>query len=200
MTPTVFIVDDDAAIRQALAQLLEVAGLRVQTYANGPSFLAVCGAACAGCVLLDVAMPGMNGHEVQAALKERGVQLPIVFLTGHGDIPMAVRAMQAGALDFLEKPIRSGELLERVRQALARDEERRTAQASRQQIQQRYARLSLREREVMSLVVAGLSSKEIARKLDLSPRTIDVHRAHVMHKMAVTNLVELVNLAPDCID
>ncbi len=195
MTPTVFIVDDDPAMRDALCQLLENAGLLVVPYADGPAFLAGCGENCAGCILLDVAMPGMSGQQVQAALMERGVRIPILFLTGHGDIPMAVKAVQAGAVDFLEKPILGDVLLERVRRALALDEERRRAEGESREVQRRYRRLSPRERQVMGLVVSGLSSKEIARELDLSPRTIEVHRIHVMQKMGAENLVDLVNMA-----
>jgi two-component system response regulator FixJ len=200
MTPTVFIVDDDSAIREALRQILELAGFNVETHASGPSFLAACKKDCAGCLLLDVAMPGMSGQEVQAALIERGVRMPIIFLTGHGDIPMAVRAVQAGALDFLEKPITSAYLLERVRHALALDEEQRRTESNAQQIRQRYSRLSRREREVMAWVVAGQSSKEIARLLDLSPRTVEAHRTHVMSKMGAANVAELVSMAAHCGD
>jgi two-component system response regulator FixJ len=200
MTPTVFIVDDDSAMREALRQTLEFAGFNVETYANGSSFLATCKKDCVGCLLLDVAMPDMSGQEVQAALTERGVRIPIIFLTGHGDIPMAVRAVQAGALDFLEKPVRSAHLLERVRHALALDEERRRTEGDAQRIQQCYGRLSQREREVMALVISGQSSKEIARQLDLSPRTVEAHRTHVMSKMGAANVAELVSMAAYCSD
>lgn len=200
MTPTVYVVDDDPAIRRALTQLLEVAGFRVEPHADGPAFLAACGEACAGCVLLDVAMPGMSGHEVLARLRSRGIHIPVVFLTGHGDVPMAVRSLQAGALDFLEKPIRSDVLLERVSRALVLDMERRTAANSAQQLQQRFARLTPRERQVMDLVVAGNSNKVIARELELSPRTVESHRTNVMHKIGVSNLAELVRIVNDLAD
>jgi two-component system response regulator FixJ len=196
----VYVVDDDRAMREALRLLLQNAGLAVQVYADGPSFLAGCSEDCTGCVVLDVAMPGMSGQEVQTALNRRDIPLPVVFLTGHGDIPTAVRAVQAGAVDFLEKPIRGPELLDRVRRALALDEERRQAARRLREIRERYARLSPREREVMALVTSGLSSKEIARKLDLSPRTVETHRAHAMHKMGVTNTAELITVALQCID
>ena len=195
MTPTVFVVDDDEALRSALVQLLETAGLAVSSYADGQAFLEDYVNERPGCVLLDVAMPGLNGLDVQEALRGRGLHPPIVFLTGHGDIPMAVRAVQAGAVDFLEKPVTSATLLERVRRALAIDQEQRSERALRQEIRERYRRLSVRESEVMRHVVAGSSSKEIARLLRISVRTVEAHRIHVMHKMGASNLAELVNLA-----
>jgi FixJ family two-component response regulator len=198
MSQTIFVVDDDAAMRDSLAQLLEAAGLQVETHAGGPDFLAAYAENRPGCLLLDMAMPGMTGLEVQAALKSRGFAIPILFLTGHGDIPLTVRALQAGAVDFLEKPIQGTTLLDRVQRALRLDGEWRQAEGRVQAIQQRFERLSLREREVMALMVSGLTSKEIARKLDISPRTVEVHRTHVMHKMAATNLPELVNMATAC--
>lgn len=195
MTPRVFIVDDDPAMRDALAQMLETAGLRVETYADGAAFLAASTHKQAGCVLLDIAMPGMSGHDVQTALNKRGSQLPVIFLTGHGDVPMAVHAVHAGAMDFLEKPVPGEVLLERVRHALALDEERQQSETYAQEIQQRHARLSAREREVMTLVVSGLSSKEIARQLGLSHRTVETHRTHVMFKMGAANLAELITMS-----
>lgn len=198
MTQTVFIVDDDAAIRDALSQLLETAGFGVECHADGNAFLAAFTDDRPGCVLLDIAMPGLSGLEVQATLKTRGLAAPVIFLTGHGDIPLAVRAVQAGAADFLEKPVQGGMLLERVRRALALDLEWRQTQGRTQAIQQRYARLSAREREVMAQAVSGLTCKEIAQKLGISPRTVEVHRTHVMHKMGAANLAELVNMAASC--
>ena len=198
MNQTVFIVDEEAAMRYALAQLLETAGLQAEAHADGPAFLAACEADRPGCLLLDVAMPGMTGFEVQAALNARGLTIPTIFLTGHGDIPMAVRAVQAGAVDFLEKPIQGAALLERVQRALALDLEWRQTQGRTQAIQQRYARLSSRERECMALIASGLTSKEVARELGISPRTVEVHRTHVMHKMGAVNLADLVNMAACC--
>lgn len=198
MSQTIFVVDDDAAMRDSLTQLLEAAGLEVETHAAGPDFLAAYAENRPGCLLLDMAMPGMTGLEVQAALKSRGFAIPILFLTGHGDIPLTVRALQAGAVDFLEKPIQGTTLLDRVQRALRLDEEMRLAEDRVQAIQQRFERLSVREREVMALMVSGLTSKEIARELGISPRTVEVHRTHVMHKMAATNLPELVNMATVC--
>ncbi|MDO9220303.1 MAG: response regulator [Thiobacillus sp.] len=199
MNSTVFVVDDDDAMRDALAQLLEAAGLQVEIHANGSDFLAAFGENRPGCVLLDMAMPGMTGLEVQAALKARGWAIPILFLTGHGDIPMAVQAVQAGAADFLEKPVDGATLLERVQRALKLDQEWRQIRETAQAIQLRHARLSPRECEVMTLAVTGLTSKEIAQQLGLSPRTVEVHRTHVMHKMGATNLAELIKLAASCL-
>jgi len=198
MNSTVFVVDDDAAMQDALAQLLEAAGLLVETHASGPDFLAAYAENRPGCLLLDMAMPGMNGLEVQAALKARGCAIPVLFLTGHGDIPMAVQAVQAGAVDFLEKPIKGAILLERVQRALKLDQEWREMRGRTQAIQLRHARLSTREQEVMALAVTGLTSKQIAQQLGISPRTVEVHRTHVMHKMGAANLAELVNLAAFC--
>jgi RNA polymerase sigma factor (sigma-70 family) len=198
MTQTVFIVDDDEAMRDALTQLLETVGLQVETYADGPAFLAAYGKDRSGCLLLDMAMPGMTGLDVQAELKARNLMIPIIFLTGHGDIPLAVRALQAGAVDFLEKPILGDTLLERVRRALKLDEEWGQEQSRIQLLQTCYARLSPREREIMALMVTGLTSKEIAQQLGISPRTVEVHRTHVTHKMGAANLAELVNMAAWC--
>ncbi len=198
MSPTVFVVDDDEAMRDSLSQLLESAGQRVEVHADGITFLAAYTVDRPGCLLLDMAMPGMTGLEVQAALKARGLEIPVVFLTGHGDIPLAVRAVRGGAVDFLEKPVEGTVLIERVKRALNLDEERRRLQGRAQDILERHARLSKREKEVMTLAVSGLTSKEIARELGLSPRTVEVHRTHVMHKMGAANVAELVNLAAYC--
>jgi two-component system response regulator FixJ len=201
MKQTVYIVDDDRAIREALLELLEVAGFSARAFADGASFLEAYPVDDgAGCVLLDVAMPGMSGQEVQATLKARGAQIPVLFLTGHGNVPMAVRAVQQGALDFLEKPLGSDALLERVSRALLLDLERRMALEDEHQLKRRYARLSQRERQVMRLVVSGMQNKDIARKLELSTRTVETHRKHAMHKMGAANLAELIRIAADCGD
>lgn len=198
MNQTIFVVDDDAGMRDALTQLLETTGLRVECHADGPAFLAAYAGDRPGCLLLDMAMPGMSGTEVQAALKKRGLPLPILFLTGHGDIPMAVRAVQEGAVDFLEKPIPGSTLLERVKSALALDSEWRQTRFYEQATQQNYARLSPREREIMTLTISGLTSKQVAQKLGISPRTVEVHRTHIMHKMGAANVAELVGMAAHC--
>ena len=198
MTQTVHIVDDDRAMRDALSQLLDNAGFEVRVFSDGAGFLDFCDIDSSGCILLDMSMPGMSGQEVQETLKARNIDLPILFLTGHGDIRSAVKAVKDGALDFLEKPIRGEVLLARVRRALEIDAERRMSVAKARDLRQRHARLTDREREVMRWVTSGLSNKEIARKLELSPRTVEAHRQHVMYKMGAENLVELVEMASAC--
>lgn len=199
MKQTVYIVDDDRAMRDALAQLLDNAGFRIRAFSEGAEFLAACDADSTGCILLDMSMPGMSGREVQATLQEQEIGLPVLFLTGHGDIPSAVKAVKDGAIDFLEKPIRGEVLIARVQRALEIDAERRKSIAKARDLRQRHARLTDREREVMHWVTSGLSNKEIARKLELSPRTVEAHRQHVMHKMGADNLVELVEMASACV-
>jgi len=198
MTSTVFIVDDDDAFRQGLSLLLRTAGFQVEAFGDGREFLAAITDDRRGCVVLDVAMPSMSGLEVNAALKARGLAIPVVFLTGHGDIPMTVRAVKAGAVDFLEKPIIGKALIRRIRRALAVDEDNRRTRAAGQSVADRYARLTDREREVMTLVVGGLASKEIAKQLDISVRTVEAHRTHIMAKMAAGSLAELVHMAAHC--
>lgn len=198
MKPIVYIVDDDDAMRTALSQLLINDGLRVAAFADGQSFLENCDQDSAGCVLLDQAMPEMTGEEVQARLIERGISIPVLFLTGHADIPTAVNVVKSGAVDFLEKPIRGDVLLKRVRRALLKDSEQRQADREVRDIRERYERLSPREREVMAHVVAGLSNKEIARKLNISHRTVEIHRIHTMQKMGANNLPTLVKFAAFC--
>ncbi|MDZ7754111.1 MAG: response regulator [Gammaproteobacteria bacterium] len=196
--PTVFVVDDDEPMREALEQYLESAGFTTLCFADGPTFLAAVDDGAAGCALLDVAMPGMSGHEVHSALKAREVGLTVMFLTGHGDVPGAVNAVRNGAVDFLEKPVRAQDLLEAVTKALEVDEVRRQARAYAEDVRHRYGRLSPREREIMVLVVDGLTNKEIARSLGLSPRTVEAHRTHVMNKMAADGLTDLVRMAACC--
>jgi len=193
--PTVFVVDDDEAILDALSQLLEATGLSVKSYNDGASFLAAYRKDYPGCVLLDVSMPGMDGKEVQRMLKNRGFNIPILFLTGHGDIPMAVEAVHAGALDFLEKPIPGPALLERVHRALEHDKQHREARNTEECARKAYTSLSPREREVLEQVVIGLPNKKIALNLGISHRTVEVHREHVMRKMGARNIAELINQA-----
>lgn len=197
---TVFVVDDDEVLRDALCQLLEAAGIDVKGFADGPTFLNAYDHDCAGCVLLDEAMPGMNGMEVQRTLKERGFDIPIIFLTGHGDIPMAVEALHGGAMDFLEKPVPGPVLINQVRKALAVDRKQRVMQNEAQRARQACSLLSPREREVFEQVVAGRSNKEIALQLGISYRTVEVHRNRVMQKMDAGSLAELIKLAILCDD
>jgi FixJ family two-component response regulator len=196
--PTVYVVDDNAALRDSLSQLLHAADLTAECYADGPGFLAAYTEDRAGCLLLDMSMPGMTGLEVQQELKTRGLDIPIIFLTGHGDIPMAVKATRAGAIDFLEKPFQPDRLLERVEYCLGLDRTRRQGREQAESIRERHALLSPREREIIALIAKGLTNKLIARELDISPRTIEVHRTHIMHKMGANNLAELVRLYAHC--
>jgi len=199
MKATVHIVDDDAAVRHGLTQVLEASGLQVQTYANGEDFLASPpNADGQACVLLDVAMPGKSGIDVHRALLAAGNRLPVLFLTGHGDIPTAVRAVQDGAFDFLEKPIEGKQLIARLERALTQSVQQSQKQAQIDVIKARHTAMSKRERQVMSLVASGMTSKEIGAELEISPRTVDVHRANIMRKMSAGSLAELVNMALVC--
>jgi two-component system response regulator FixJ len=195
MKQTVYIVDDDAFFRHAISELLNNAGHAVEDFSDGPEFLSACSNSLSGCVILDEAMPLMKGHEVFDAMKEKGLQIPVIFLTGHGDISMAVRSLRAGALDFLEKPIEGDRLLNSVERALKLDESNQQTQNLRQEIIDRANRLSTREFEVMRLVVSGLSNKAMAKELGISPRTVETHRAHVMFKMGAKNLSELIHFS-----
>ena len=192
---TVFVIDDDPAVRKSLDMLLRAVGLPARTFARAEEFLEQYGDGQPGCLVLDVRMPGISGPELQRMLNERGVAIPVIFVTGHGDVPIAVRAMKDGAIDFIEKPFSKQLLVEHIRKALALDERRRSASALQTSIEARLAALSSREREVMALVVAGKLSKEIAAALGISKKTVDVHRAHVMHKLNVASVAELVDLA-----
>lgn len=190
----VYIVDDDAAVRQSLALLVRSVGLQAESFESGSAFLAAYDPEMSGCLVVDIRMPGLSGLDLQQALKERDCQLPIVFITGHADVAMAVRAMRAGALDFIEKPFRDQELLDRINQALALDETRRAARAEVATIRAQLAGLTPREREVMERIVQGQANKVIAIQLGLSERTVEIHRAKVMAKTGVHSLAELVSL------
>jgi FixJ family two-component response regulator len=192
---TVFVVDDDEAVRASLKLLLKTLGLTVQTYASAPEFLAAFDARRGGCLVLDIRMPGMSGLELQEELNARGAMLPIIFITGHGDVPMAVEAMQRGAMDFLQKPFRDQDLLDRITEAMAKDRAGRELLGNRERIRARVTSLTPREREVMSLVTQGKANKIIAADLELSQRTVEIHRAHVMEKMGANSLAHLVRMA-----
>ncbi len=198
MTPTVFIVDDDAAVRDALGALFLAEGLAVSAHASAEDFLAACLPMTQGCILLDLRMPGLSGIELQKVLIDRNIALPVIFLTGHGDVPMSVRALKSGAIDFLEKPADPDILLARVREAMAMDARRRSAAAQQAELQFLYGQLTGREREILGMVAQGKTSKEIARALDISPRTVEVHRSHVMDKLGTQSLADLIRIAQLC--
>lgn len=195
MSGTVYVVEDDAAVRDALAQLLEGKRFRVKLFDSAERFLEACEPGQAGCLVLDLRLPGMSGIELQGALAARGIDLPIIFLTGHGDVPSSVRALRAGAVDFLQKPADSRTLLARVGEALARDATRRSERASRDAARKALQELTARERDVLPLILAGLSSKDIARRLAISHRTVEIHRARIMRKTGSATLVELAAIA-----
>jgi len=193
-SPTIYVVDDDDAVRGALAALLGSVRLGCETFATAEDFLAVATPDMRGCLLLDVRMPGMSGLELQRLLRDRGIALPVVIITGHGDVPMAVRALKAGASDFVEKPFNDNLLVDRVLEALKLDDERRQAAASADSVNRRLAQLTPRERQVMERILAGKLNKMIADELAISMRTVEVHRANVFEKMGVRTAVELAQL------
>jgi RNA polymerase sigma factor (sigma-70 family) len=195
----VYVVDDDAAMRESMALMLELAGFRVKSFDSARAFLAACSAQDRGCLVLDQRMPDMSGLELQQELVQRGLSLPIIFLSGYGDIPTTVRAVKNGAMDFLEKPVAKEMLLERIEQALAVDREQHATAAEEERIRRRYAELTPREREVFRLATRGLPNKEIARELAISPRTVENHRARVMEKMQADNIVGLCGMATVCL-
>ena len=192
---TVFVVDDDNFVRQQLTRLLAKAGWHVQTFASGAELLAGLASGQPGCLLLDVSMPGMSGLELQTELRTRGIQTPVVFLTGHGTIPMAVDALRAGAVTFLEKPFVSQAVVEAVTLALNHDRERRRTEESCAVRSQQLGALTQREREVLEQVVNGLSNKEIARVLGISFRTVEYHRANLMAKLSADSVADLIRLS-----
>ena len=191
---TIFIVDDDVAVRDALKLLLRSVGQAVETYGSAQEFLDAYSEDRAGCLVLDIRMPGMSGLELQQKLNEKHSILPIIFITGHGDVPMAVEAMQAGAVDFIQKPFRDQDLIDRINQALEKDNSNRAALGERNDIRKRLETLTPREREVLDLVVHGKANKVIAGDLKLSQRTVEIHRARVMEKMQASSLAHLVRM------
>ena len=189
---TVCVVEADADVRGWLVQLFESVGLGVTAWTSAAEFLACMPGADPACVVADMLLPDMTGLDLQGRLKARGIDLPIVFVSAHADVPTAVKAMKAGAVDFLERPLRAQEVLAAVQAAMTRPEGRRTAQGASAEIQGLMARLTPREREVLGLIMAGLSNKEMARKLGLSPKTIEAHRAKLYTKMRADSLADLV--------
>jgi two-component system response regulator DctR len=194
MTQTAYLVDDDEAIRDALSWLLQSRGVACITYASAEDFLAAWTPSLAGCILLDIRMDGMSGPELFSVLRERGSILPVIFLTGHGDVPMAVTALKNGAFDFVEKPCNDNELVDRVIEALRLDENQRAAASSADSVNARLAKLTTRERQVMELVLAGKLNKVIADELQVSMRTVEVHRSNLLDKMGIRTAVELAQL------
>jgi two-component system response regulator FixJ len=198
MTMAVYVVDDDAALRESLVALIESAGWSAQAFADGERFLAAWRPEWRGCALLDVRMPGMSGLRIQQELVHRGSGLPVIFLTGHGDVPMAVRALKSGAVDFLQKPVAPSALLARLAGVLTLAAGSSDSSAREAEARARYGALTERERQVMGWVAAGRSNKDIARALGISHRTVEIHRGRVMRKMAAGTAAELVDLARIC--
>ncbi len=195
---TIFLVDDDPAVRRSLSSALGKRGYSVTTFESAGQFLEAYDIERPGCLLLDLSMPGMTGLELQQALGEAGIEIPIIFITGQGDIPQSVQAIKAGAVDFLEKPFKLEILLERVREAFAIDSQVRDERGRQEAVRLRFERLTGRELEVMRLVISGagaMSSKEIARELGISHRTVDHHRARIMEKTAARSVADLARLA-----
>lgn len=192
--PIVFVVDDDLSVRRSTERLIRSAGLEVETFTSARDFLKHPRPERPGCLVLDVRMPGLNGMDLQRELTKSGIQIPIIFITAHGDIPMSVRAMKAGAAEFLTKPFRSRSLLDAVQSAIDRDRAASTDRSEIEALRHRYEQLTPREREVLPLVTAGLLNKQVAGKLATTERTIKFHRAHIMQKMCVVSLADLVRM------
>lgn len=194
---TVFIVDDDDAVRSSLRLLLKSVGLQATAFPSARDYLAAWDPDQPGCLVLDVRMPGMSGLELQEELNRRGAIVPVIFITGHGDIPMAVEAMQHGAFDFLQKPFRDQDLIDRIQKATERDAANRLQLREKEMIRTRYESLTPREREVLSLVTSGKANKVMAGDLGVSQRTVEIHRARVMEKMHAASLAQLVRMVMD---
>lgn len=195
--PTVFVVDDDRAVRGAISRLLKTVGLQTKTFDSAQGFLDSYDRDCPGCLVLDVRMPGMSGLDLQETLSAEKISIPVIIITGHADVPMAVRTMKMGAVNFIEKPFSDQLLLDSIQQAIAKDAESRQVGVERAEVNERIAGLTPREREVMDLVASGKTNKNIAFDLKLSQKTVEFHRANVMKKMGVETVVDLVRLLID---
>ncbi|MDH3594011.1 MAG: response regulator transcription factor [Rhodospirillales bacterium] len=196
--PTVFVVDDDSGVRDTLRWLVESIGLKIETFASAQEFLNAYDPSRPGCLVTDVRMPGMSGIELQSKLAAEEVTLPIIVVSGYADVPTAVRSMKRGAIDFVEKPFDEQMMLERIQLSILEDARLRQERAARERTMARLESLTRRERQVMDLVILGKSNKEVARALDISPKTVEVHRSHVMVKMQAESLAELVRIAGSC--
>jgi len=193
--PIVYVVDDDASVREALGNLLRSVGLRVEMFGSAPEFLQSKLPDVASCLILDIRLPRLSGLDFQVDLAEAGIHIPIIFMTGHGDIPMTVRAMKAGAIDFLTKPFRDQDMLDAVTAAIERDRTSRNEAKILSGLKARFATLTAREREVMALVTAGLMNKQIASEIGIAEITVKIHRGNIMRKMAAKSLADLVKMA-----
>jgi len=191
----VYVIDDESSIREAITSLIRSIGMHVESFGSAQEFMASSRPDAPACLVLDVRMPGLSGLDLQRELTDAGIHIPIIFITGHGDIPMSVRAMKAGAVEFLTKPFRDQDLLDAIAQAIDRDRELRRQQAGIANLRDRFERLTPREREVMELVVAGLLNKQIAVRLGISEITVKLHRHQVMEKMKADSLADLVRMA-----